>query len=268
MLRPKSYKLIGVSQLLIVFNALFFINNTNFNSLLYYPDNIRHSLFFFKNINFQPNDLALLILATNLSLIFYILGIGYRFCIWIALISSSVLIGYRYNFSFYHWADSIIPLSLFGLCIAPLSIPKLFSQKRIETKVIEFHLMVMRFIFIWPFFSAGLSKLRNSGIAWLDQSNQLLMLSINRTLFKTWAASGVTDLVERVLEMSWLLQVGATFVLIIELISPLALFLVNLRLPLWVGLYCLLCMFSLLLGHQFIYFFWPFLFYGFEFNKK
>lgn len=262
-----NLKLIFFCQISIFINAFFVISKVNVRSFENFSETIRNDLFFYSFFNIPIESLHWLQIIFFLFMIFYILGIYPQISSVICFAISFFVLGYRYNFSFYHWADSIIPLSLLGSCLFPINLRGINTTPP-NKRYIWWHITTFRVILILIFFSAGISKIQNSGFNWGQAENHRHLINLNLFLFSEWLSSFNYIIKDFLLSSTLLLFLTGYFVLLLELLSPLALVHFKFRYFIYSLLFLLTIMFSLVYSHHFVIYLWPLFLYGAQFTKK
>ncbi len=157
-------------------------------------------------------------LLFKIALVTLMLGLGARVSAAVCLVLGSYLMGFSYNLGYTAHNLNLLPFIFLVLAIAPsadyFSVFRLFGERRIQS-VLSYSIPIhfLRVLLIFVYFSAAIQKLRMSGTDFFMSDHVAIKL----------AQSGITPSI-------WLSQFGqlikgaALLSLIIQLLSPLALF--------------------------------------------
>lgn len=260
---------IDICRVFLISNIFYHLIQTDVESISSFPDFFRQDLFFFQFIPYQSIDLVYLKRILFICLIFLIIGYKIYFVSVLSFFLSFLIFGYRYNFGFFHWADSMIPLSLLMLSIFPV------SNLRINKKICNqnphlpaYHVFSMRFVLIYMFFSSGISKLLHSGLYWFLSDNMKTRFLINESLFSGWFPEENSAIYLFIINNDFVLLICGIMAGFIEFISPIALFSNQFKYPIVCGLFILLVAFKVILRHDFLIYCWPLFFYFIVFDPK
>ena len=261
---------IDICRIFLISNIFYHLIQIDVKSLSLYPSFFKESLFFFQFIPYQSINFYILKYSLLLCLVFLIPGYKMHLVSVLSFVLAFLIFGYRYNFGIFHWADSIIPLSLLMLAIFPVSN---FRSKRFlpgshPADLNSYHIFSMKFILVYMFFSAGISKLQHSGLHWFSSDNMKTLFLINKNMFSGWFPETDSLLYLFIINNDLILSVGGIVVLFMELISPIALFPNRCKAFTVCGLLALLVAFKIILRHDFLSYCWPLFFYFFVFEPE
>lgn len=251
-----SYGL-DVIRIVLVANFLYRIDFDLIAGLQDFPNQFYTPLFIFKVFPEFPLSPEFIKLGLILSLLLLLIGFLIPVSAGCAVIFAGFVVGWKYNFHFFHWSDAII---LIGLCIymvAPwggrLSLDKLLGRFKLHLPQTT-QIFALKFVSIYPFFSAGISKLRHGGWAWPAPENMQEIFRFNVWLFPSWIDQA--EAYNFLLNHPVLLSFFGAMILILELLSPLAFF-ARCYVVIVPLLVISLASFAVVFGHNFLGYYWP-----------
>lgn len=224
------------------------------------PDKYRPILLF--TFFEAPNAFLLMKMALILLLLVHASGKAGRAVPATAAFLMAMLFGWSYCYGATFYVDSTMVLILIAATILPQIKPDSSEQD------IRVNLLLMRFLLIYPFVSAGLSKLRFAGLDWTAAANQRRIYEWNLMLFRDQFSFFSEALQKFFMRQDWFLHLSAIYVLAVECLSPLAFFgrrfaavLIPAMLSMHIG-------FAIVLSHNFFMFIWPLYLYWLPWNAS
>jgi len=223
---------------------------------------------FFELPPFGSSELFALHSVWRVSLLLSALGIWTSVSTVVCGLTSLFLIGYVQSFGYYPHTD--LPFVLISLILMfsrsgdAFSVDALLPWRRKRpckpTGDYAWPLRLAQFVFCMVFFSAGLSKLRASGLEWVT-GDTLLNYFVRNSVYYEDVAVPLQRQLSFVLRHEYVARVLAASAVLIELGAPLALFSRRLRLPIIAAIALMQLSFFLVLRQNFLnfaglYFFW------------
>lgn len=245
MIVDKNRKILDCFRIGIVFWICLMVHNYNFIARTFYP-----SLFwkpigiiqFFSLSVFTPQLVSLLSAVLWGLLLFSLFGIFTRGALFVSGVLLTILMSYWNSFNFVSHRESCLAILLFILSAFPVgqtySLDSKFlkGSKDVTSKDIKIFLFFVRCLFCLIYFSAGVAKLRNSGIEWVIYPTLTYYLQLAATWPDQWLHQFAPDAAYKLSLYPDLTRFLAALVLILELIVPLALFIKKLRPPIVLSL--------------------------------
>lgn len=243
-------------QLTVGLNSAYYCAHIDWRRLATFPHSNYQSLFFFPEHPWDVNfELLQILVVAGISLLS--LGFMGRQIGAFVFLATMYFVGYRYNFGFIHWHDASIAISVFILAMMPLSL----SSKEIEIETFAWQAFWGRWFFVFTLFSAGVSKLRNTGWDWGAATNMLNTFEFNLSHTEFTVTELNRALIDLVISSDLALEAIGYSTHALELLSPLILFPSRFRHWFLFGLVIMMLGFKLVFGHGFINYYWPLLLY-------
>ena len=191
-----------------------------------------------------------------IALIATAVGFMTRYSSWIALLVGSYVVSFPQNFGKVDTSDGPVLLMLFILaasrCGDAFSVDAWMSGKRqndgVHNAAYGWPIRAGQVLFVCIFFAAGVSKLKNSGIAWMTAEN---MSSILLQVHYTGLPAGRMGL--WLADQPFICWVMAVSTVLCETLVPLALFSRRLSALIVPALFAMIVGFKLCLGHWPVY---------------